>query len=43
MVASLAEFGDPIGDRQLVLTLFRGLNAKFRHMVSESSSLVLVN
>ncbi|XP_066385139.1 uncharacterized protein [Miscanthus floridulus] len=34
MVASLAEFGDPIGDRQLVLTLFRGLNEKFCHMVS---------
>ena len=34
MAASLSEFGDPIGDRQLVLTLFRGLNDKFRHMVS---------
>jgi hypothetical protein len=34
MAASLMEFGDPIGDRQLVLTLLRGLNAKFRHMVS---------
>ncbi|XP_066374614.1 DNA-directed RNA polymerase II subunit rpb1-like [Miscanthus floridulus] len=34
MVASLAEFNDPISDRQLVLTLFRGLNDKFRHMVS---------
>jgi hypothetical protein len=34
MAASLKEFGDPIGDRQLVLTLLRGLNAKFRHMVS---------
>ncbi|XP_066395820.1 uncharacterized protein [Miscanthus floridulus] len=34
MAASLAEFGDPIGDRQLILTLFRGLNDKFRHMVS---------
>jgi hypothetical protein len=34
MVASLAEFGDPIGDRQMVLTLLRGLSGKFRHMVS---------
>jgi len=34
MAASLNEFGDPIGDRQLVLTLLRGLNGKFRHMVS---------
>jgi hypothetical protein len=34
MVASLAEFGDPIGERQMVLTLLRGLNGKFRHMVS---------
>jgi hypothetical protein len=34
MAASLKEFGDPIGDRQLVLTLLRGLNAKYRHMVS---------
>ncbi|XP_072146642.1 uncharacterized protein [Setaria viridis] len=34
MAASLAEFGDPIGDRQLVLTLLRGLSGKFRHMVS---------
>jgi hypothetical protein len=34
MAAFLKEFGDPIGDRQLVLTLLRGLNAKFRHMVS---------
>lgn len=34
MAASLAEFGDPIGDRQMVLTLLRGLNGKFRHMVS---------
>ncbi|XP_066374613.1 uncharacterized protein [Miscanthus floridulus] len=32
MAASLAEFGDPIDDRQLVLTLFRGLNDKFCHM-----------
>ena len=34
MAASLTEFGDPIGDRQLVLTLFHGLNAKSHHMVS---------
>jgi hypothetical protein len=34
MAASLAEFGDPIGDRQMVLTLLRGLSSKFRHMVS---------
>ena len=34
MAASLKEFGDPVGDRQLVLTLLRGLNGKFRHMVS---------
>jgi hypothetical protein len=34
MAASLAEFGDPIGDRQMVLTLLRGLSGKFRHMVS---------
>jgi len=34
MAASLAEFGDPIGDRQKVLTLLRGLSGKFRHMVS---------
>jgi hypothetical protein len=34
MAASLKEFGDPIGDRQLVLTLLRGLNEKYRHMVS---------
>jgi hypothetical protein len=34
MVASLAEFGDPIGDRKMVLTLLRGLSGKFRHMVS---------
>jgi hypothetical protein len=34
MAASLAEFGDPIGDRQMVLTLLRGLGSKFRHMVS---------
>lgn len=29
MAASLAEFGDPIGDRQMVLTLLRGLSWKF--------------
>ncbi|XP_066391779.1 uncharacterized protein [Miscanthus floridulus] len=34
MTASLAEFGNPIGDRQMVLTLLRGLGGKFRHMVS---------
>jgi hypothetical protein len=34
MAASLAEFGDPIGDRQMVLTLLRGLSGKYRHMVS---------
>ncbi|XP_072147887.1 uncharacterized protein [Setaria viridis] len=34
MAVSLAEFGDPIGDRQMVLTLLRGLSGKFRHMVS---------
>ena len=34
MAASLKEFGDPVGDRQLVLTLLRGLNGKFQHMVS---------
>ncbi|XP_066382667.1 uncharacterized protein [Miscanthus floridulus] len=34
MAASLAEFGDPIGDRQMVLTLLRGLSGKFHHMVS---------
>jgi len=34
MAASLAEFCDPIGDRQMVLTLLRGLSGKFRHMVS---------
>lgn len=34
MATSLAEFGDPIGDRQMVLTLLRGLNGKLRHMVS---------
>ncbi|XP_066341944.1 uncharacterized protein [Miscanthus floridulus] len=34
MVASLTEFSDPIGDRQMVLMLLRGLSGKFRHMVS---------
>ncbi|XP_066373894.1 uncharacterized mitochondrial protein AtMg00810-like [Miscanthus floridulus] len=34
MAASLGEFGDPIGDRQMVLALLRGHNGKFRHMVS---------
>ncbi|XP_066324327.1 uncharacterized protein [Miscanthus floridulus] len=34
MATSLAEFSDPISDRQLVLTLLRGLSGKFRHMVS---------
>jgi hypothetical protein len=30
MAASLAEFGDPISDHQMVLTLLRGLSGKFR-------------
>lgn len=34
MAASLAEFGDPIGGRHMVLTLLRGLDGKFHHMVS---------
>ncbi|XP_066319983.1 uncharacterized protein [Miscanthus floridulus] len=34
MAATLNDFGDPIGDRTLVLTLLRGLNGKFRPMVS---------
>ncbi|XP_066344047.1 uncharacterized protein [Miscanthus floridulus] len=34
MATSLAKFGDPIGDWQLVLTLLRGLSGKFCHMVS---------
>jgi len=33
MAASLSEFGDPISDRQLILTLLCGLNGKYRHMV----------
>jgi hypothetical protein len=34
MVASLREFGDPVGDHTLVLTLLRGLCGKFRPMVT---------
>ena len=34
MASALAEFGDPVGDRTLVLTLIRGLNGTFRHMMS---------
>jgi len=34
MATSLSDFSDPIGDRQLVLTLLRGLNDKYKHMVS---------
>ncbi|XP_066373231.1 uncharacterized protein [Miscanthus floridulus] len=34
MAATLSDFGDLIGDRTLVLTLLRGLNGKFRPMVS---------
>jgi hypothetical protein len=34
MASSLAEFGDPVGDRTLVMTLIRGLNGTFRHMMS---------
>ena len=34
MAATLNDFGDPIGDRTLVLTLLRGLNGKFWPMVS---------
>lgn len=34
MATSLAEYGDPIGDRQMVLTLLHGLNDQFHHMVS---------
>lgn len=30
MVVSLAEFGDSIGDCQMVLTLLRGLSARLR-------------
>jgi hypothetical protein len=32
MAASLREFGDPVGDRTLVLTLLRGLSEKFCHV-----------
>jgi hypothetical protein len=35
MTATLGDYGDPIGDRTLVLTLLRGLNGKFRPMVSK--------
>jgi hypothetical protein len=31
MATSLAEFGDPIGERQMVLTLLRGLSGKYHH------------
>lgn len=34
MAATLGDYSDPIGDRTLVLTLLRGLNGKFRPMVS---------
>ena len=34
MAATLSDFGDPIGDRTLVLTLLRGLSDKFRPMVT---------
>jgi hypothetical protein len=34
MAATLGDYGDPIGDRTLVLTLLHGLNGKFRPMVS---------
>ncbi|XP_072146562.1 uncharacterized protein [Setaria viridis] len=34
MAASLREFGDPVSDRTLVLTLLRGLSEKFRPMVT---------
>ncbi|XP_066396038.1 uncharacterized protein [Miscanthus floridulus] len=34
MATSLGEFGDPIGDWQMVLTLLRGLNGQYHHMVS---------
>ncbi|XP_066351255.1 uncharacterized protein [Miscanthus floridulus] len=34
MAATLSDFDDSIGDRTLVLTLLRGLNGKFRPMVS---------
>ncbi|XP_034581082.1 uncharacterized protein [Setaria viridis] len=34
MASALAEFGDPVSDRTLVMTLIRGLNGTFRHMMS---------
>jgi hypothetical protein len=34
MASALAEFGDPVGDQTLVLTLIRGLNGTFCHMMS---------
>jgi hypothetical protein len=34
MASALAEYGDPVNDRTLVLTMIRGLNEKFRHMMS---------
>ncbi|XP_066384636.1 uncharacterized protein [Miscanthus floridulus] len=34
MAAALRDFGDPVGDRTLVLTLLRGLSEKFRPMVT---------
>ncbi|XP_066357843.1 uncharacterized protein [Miscanthus floridulus] len=34
MAATLRDYGDPIGDRTMVFTLLRGLNGKFRPMVS---------
>ncbi|XP_066354686.1 uncharacterized protein [Miscanthus floridulus] len=34
MASALPEFGDPVGDRTLVLMLLHGLNGKFHHMVS---------
>jgi hypothetical protein len=34
MAATLRDFGDPVGDRTLVLTLLRGLSSKFRPMVT---------
>ncbi|XP_072147940.1 uncharacterized protein [Setaria viridis] len=34
MASALAEFGDPVSDRTLVMTLIRSLNGTFRHMMS---------
>jgi hypothetical protein len=34
MAATLRDFGDPVGDRTLVLTLLRGLSGKFHPMVT---------